>query len=65
MLCTNMSKHGKTVNNREVTLIFCQNCSKKNTQPSFYEYYLLWHYRLWSFQGTDTKLERFLAKYQL
>ena len=25
----------------------------------------LWHYRLWSFQGRDTKLERFLAKNQL
>ena len=24
----------------------------------------LWHYRLWSFQGKDTKLERFLAKNQ-
>ena len=26
---------------------------------------LLWHYRLWSFQGRDTKLERFLQKNQL
>ena len=26
---------------------------------------ILWHYRLWSFQGRDTKLERFLAKNQL
>ena len=26
---------------------------------------LLWHSRLWSFQGRDTKLERFLAKKQL
>ena len=25
----------------------------------------LWHFRLWSFQGKDTKLERFLAKNQL
>ena len=25
----------------------------------------LWQYRLWSFQGRDTKLERFLAKDQL
>ena len=25
----------------------------------------LWHSRLWSFQGRDTKLERFLAKNQL
>ena len=24
-----------------------------------------WHYRLWSFQGKDTKLERFLHKNQL
>ena len=24
----------------------------------------LWHFRLWSFQGRDTKLERFLAKNQ-
>ena len=29
------------------------------------EGYLLWHFRLWSFQGRDTKLERFLAKNQL
>ena len=27
--------------------------------------YNLWQYRLWSFQGRDTKLERFLAKNQL
>ena len=26
---------------------------------------LLWQYRLWGFQGRDTKLERFLAKKQL
>jgi len=25
----------------------------------------LWHFRLWSFQGRDTKSERFLAKNQL
>ena len=25
----------------------------------------LWQYRLWSFQGRDTKLERFLTKNQL
>jgi hypothetical protein len=25
----------------------------------------LWQYRLWSFQGTDTKLEIFLAKNQM
>ena len=25
----------------------------------------LWHFRLWSFQGRDTKLERLLAKNQL
>ena len=25
----------------------------------------LWHSRLWSFQGRDTKLERFMAKNQL
>ena len=25
----------------------------------------VWQYRLWSFQGRDTKLERFLAKKQL
>ena len=25
----------------------------------------LWQYRLWSFQGRDTKLERFVAKNQL
>ena len=27
--------------------------------------YPLWQYRLWSFQGRDTKLERFVAKNQL
>ena len=27
--------------------------------------YTVWHFRLWSFQGRDTKLERFLAKNQL
>ena len=27
--------------------------------------YTLWHFRLWSFPGRDTKLERFLAKNQL
>ena len=27
--------------------------------------FVLWHFRLWSFQGRDTKLERFLAKNQL
>ena len=26
---------------------------------------VLWQYRLWSFQGRETKLEGFLAKYQL
>ena len=26
---------------------------------------LVWQYRLWSFHGSDTKLERFLAKNQL
>jgi hypothetical protein len=26
---------------------------------------ILWQYRLWSFQGRDTNLERFLAKNQL
>ena len=25
---------------------------------------LVWHFLLWSFQGRDTKLERFLAKNQ-
>ena len=25
----------------------------------------IWHFRLWSFQGRDTKLERFLAENQL
>ena len=27
--------------------------------------YKVWQYRLWSFQGRDTKLDRFLAKNQL
>ena len=27
--------------------------------------YTVWQYGLWSFQGRDTKLERFLAKNQL
>ena len=26
---------------------------------------ILWHYRLWNFQGRGTKLERFLPKNQL
>ena len=26
------------------------------------EWSLIWQYQLWSFQGRDTKLERFLAK---
>ena len=26
---------------------------------------IVWQYQLWSFQGRDTKLERFLAKNQL
>ena len=29
------------------------------------KYCKLWQYRLWSFQGRNTKLERFLAKNQL
>ena len=29
------------------------------------DYWGLWHFRLWSFQGRNTKLERFLAKNQL
>ena len=28
-------------------------------------WFTIWHFRLWSFQGRDTKLERFLAKNQL
>ena len=27
--------------------------------------FIVWHSRLWTFQGRDTKLERFLAKIQL
>ena len=34
-------------------------------RSNFYASWTLWHYRLWSFQGRDTKLERFLAKNQL
>ena len=33
------------------------SCSERTLQ--------LWQYRLWNFQGRDTKLERFLAKNQL
>ena len=29
------------------------------------QHYTLWQYRLWSFQGRDTNLERFLVKNQL
>ena len=29
------------------------------------DYRWVWHFWLWSFQGRDTKLERFLAKNQL
>ena len=37
----------------------------QNTPISWYTYtYTLWHYRLWSFQERDTKLERFLHKNQ-
>ena len=32
---------------------------------TFFGLCTLWHSRLWSFQGRDTKLERFLAKNQL
>ena len=32
---------------------------------SFLQQCLLWHFWLWSFQGRDTKLDRFLAKNQL
>ena len=35
--------------------------SKDNSTKDF----PVWHFRLWSFQGRDTKLERFLAKNQL
>ena len=35
------------------------NAPKRSTAGS-----KVWQYRLWSFQGRDTKLERFLAKNQ-
>ena len=31
---------------------------------TYWFYYTLWHYRLWSFKSRDTKLERFLPKNQ-
>ena len=40
-----------TVNKSQIFLVIHQKLSCS-----------LWQYRLWSFQGRDTKLERFLAK---
>ena len=40
-----------------------KSCKKQKRKFAFK--YTLWHSRLWSFQGRDTKLERFLAKNQL
>ena len=38
-------------------------CSEKLFYPLWgFESCTLWQYRLWSFQGRDTKLERFLSK---
>ena len=34
-------------------------------QCSSHDLLEVWHFRLWSFQGRHTKLERFLAKNQL
>jgi hypothetical protein len=38
--------------------------SQKAFQNPFLMVYSLWHYRLWSFKTSDTKLEIFLHKYQ-
>ena len=35
------------------------------THMSVGRWFAVWHFRLWSFQGRDTKLERFLVKNQL
>ena len=37
-------------------ILYCQSVNQVHT---------VWHSRLWSFQGRDTKLKRFLAKNQL
>jgi hypothetical protein len=50
----NVNYTGTMVGNGKVA----NNGQKANVQ-------VLWHYRLWSFQGRYTKLERFLAKNQL
>ena len=40
--------------------------SKNRTLEGKIGHYLgVWHFRMWSFQGRDTKLERILAKNQL
>ena len=36
-----------------------------DTSNNLGDYAALWQYRLWSFRGRNTKLERFLAKNQL
>ena len=43
-----------------VETLFCKKKTDAEKQGG-----RLWQYRLWSFQGKDTKLESFLAKNQL
>ena len=53
-------------NMNENSFAFKQENTEDN-EPATKGYYhcLLWQYRLWSFQGRDTKFERFLTKNQL
>jgi hypothetical protein len=55
-------------NNENLGFAVLELVSGSGEQVSYWKilnYYTLWQYRLWSFQGSDTKLERFLAKNQL
>ena len=49
-------------------IVQSQGIEQSKTIILFWRFYgvsTIWHFRLWSFQGRDTKLERFLAKNQL
>ena len=53
-----------------VTIESGGDCSQNFEKPEFVKQLVIgipqvWQYRLWRFQGRDTKLERFLAKNQL
>ena len=50
---------------RKACLQISKLFNKDKMMRSHFVFCLLWHSRLWSFQGKDTKLERFLAKNQL